>query len=156
MCWIYLKYKDLLVFSIISWHLGGGGSKTLMRLLNLRTLKFSHVNKIYIFQCMSKIFCVEFQRYPLKFHTKYLTHTLKDIIFIQHCEILRALRFKGSYMMFLKCSPGNWWVKHYQQRCISNRTQTHNLMVGHPMFYNLNKGAPIISPRNYHHLIIEA
>ena len=33
---------------------------------------------------MGKIFCVEFQRYPLKFHTKYLTHTLKDMIFIQH------------------------------------------------------------------------
>ena len=29
---------------------------------------------------MGKIFCVEFQRVPLKFHTKYLTHTLKDAI----------------------------------------------------------------------------
>ena len=27
-------------------------------------------------------FCVEFQMYPLKFHTKYLTHTLKDMIFL--------------------------------------------------------------------------
>ena len=26
---------------------------------------------------MGKIFCVEFQRCPLKFHTKYLIHTLK-------------------------------------------------------------------------------
>ena len=33
---------------------------------------------------MGKIFCVEFQRYPLKFHTKYLAHTLKDAIFIQY------------------------------------------------------------------------
>ena len=32
---------------------------------------------------MGKIFCVEFQRVPLKFHTKYLTHTLKDVDFIQ-------------------------------------------------------------------------
>ena len=47
-------------------------------------LKFSPVDKIYNFQHMGEIFCVEFQRYPLKFHTKYLTHTLKDIIFIQH------------------------------------------------------------------------
>ena len=47
------------------------------------TLNFSVVNKIHIFQCMGKIFCVEFQRVPLKFHTKYLTHTLKDMIFIQ-------------------------------------------------------------------------
>ena len=35
-----------------------------------------------IFQYMGKLFCVEFQRYPLKFHTKYLTHTLKDMYFI--------------------------------------------------------------------------
>ena len=52
-------------------------------LLNQRALKFSYVNKIHIFQCMGKIFCVEFQRYPLKFHTKYLTHTLKDMLFMQ-------------------------------------------------------------------------
>ena len=62
----------------------GGHFKNTYELLNLRALKFPHVNKIYIFQCMGKIFCVEFQRYPLKFHTKYLTHTLKWIIFIQH------------------------------------------------------------------------
>ena len=62
----------------------GGRFKKTYELLNLRALKISPVNKIHIFQCMSKIFCVEFQRYPLKFHTKYLTHTLKDTIFIQH------------------------------------------------------------------------
>ena len=32
---------------------------------------------------MAKIFCVEFQRWPLKFHTKYLAHTMKDIYFIE-------------------------------------------------------------------------
>ena len=62
----------------------GGRFKKTYELLNLRALKISPVDKIHIFQCMSKIFCVEFQRYPLKFHTKYLTHTLKDTIFIQH------------------------------------------------------------------------
>ena len=61
----------------------GGRFKNTYELLNLRALKFSYVNKIRIFQCMGKIFCVEFQRYPLKFHTKYLTHTLKDMIFMQ-------------------------------------------------------------------------
>ena len=61
-----------------------GCFKNTYELLNLRALKFSPVNKIYIFQCMGKIFCVEFQRYTLKFHTKYLTHTLKNTIFIQH------------------------------------------------------------------------
>ena len=61
-----------------------GRFKNTYELLNLRALKFSPVNKIRIFQCMGMIFCVEFQRYPLKFHTKYLTHTLKDVTFIQH------------------------------------------------------------------------
>ena len=62
----------------------GGHFKNTYELLNLRALKFSPVNKIHIFQCMGMIFCVEFQRYPLKFHTKYLIHTLKDMTFIQH------------------------------------------------------------------------
>ena len=61
----------------------GGRFKNTYELWNQRALKFSYVNKIHIFQCMGKIFCVEFQRYPLKFHTKYLTHALKDMIFMQ-------------------------------------------------------------------------
>ena len=70
-----------------TWHkrkydTSGGRFKNTYELLNLRALKFSPVNKIDIFQCMGKIFCVEFQRVPLKFHTKYFTHTLKDTIFI--------------------------------------------------------------------------
>ena len=65
-------------------HMPGGRFKNTYELLNLRALKYSHVNKIHIFQCVGEIFCVEFQRYPLKFHTKYLTHSLKDIIFMQH------------------------------------------------------------------------
>ena len=77
---------------------GGGRFKNTYELLNLRALKFSLVNKIHIFQCMGKMLYVEFQRYPLKFHTKYLTHTLKDMIF------LRVLRFTSSYA-FLKRPP---------------------------------------------------
>ena len=83
----------------------GGHFKNTYELLNLTALKFSPVNKIHIFQCMGKIFCVEFQRYPLQFHTKYLTHILK-IRFLYNIEILRALRFKSSYS-FLKCPPGH-------------------------------------------------
>ena len=60
----------------------GGRFKNAYELLNLRTLKISMLYKSHIFQCMGKIFCVEFQRVPLKFHTKYLTHTLKDVDFI--------------------------------------------------------------------------
>ena len=60
----------------------GGRFKNAYELLNLRALKMSKLHKNHIFQCMGKIFCVEFQRVPLKFHTKYLTHTLKDVDFI--------------------------------------------------------------------------
>ena len=35
---------------------GGWGVQNPYELLNLRALKFSTVNKIYIFQCMSNIF----------------------------------------------------------------------------------------------------
>ena len=59
-----------------------GRFKNTYELLNLRALKISKLHKNHIFQCMGKIFCVEFQRVPLKFHTKYLTHTLKDVDFI--------------------------------------------------------------------------
>ena len=39
----------------------------------------STMHKNRLFQCMDNIFCAEFQRYKLKFHTKYLTHTLEDV-----------------------------------------------------------------------------
>ena len=60
------------------------------KLLNLSALQISILDKIHIFQCMGNLFCVEFQRVPLKFHTKYLTHTLKDADFIHRWK------FKGS------------------------------------------------------------
>ena len=61
-----------------------GRFKKAYELLNLRAIKFSPVNKMQIFQRMGKIFCVEFQREPLIFHTKYFLHRLKYMIFIQH------------------------------------------------------------------------
>ena len=42
--------------------------------------------KNHISQSMGKVFCVEFQRVPLKFHTKYLTHTLKNVDFIHRWQ----------------------------------------------------------------------
>ena len=47
-----------------------------------RLLAYSHFNNLHIFQCIDKMFCVEMQRISLKFHTKYLPHTLKDRTFI--------------------------------------------------------------------------
>ena len=54
------------------WDLGGGGGgvKNIYELIIIKALKYSSQGKIHIFQCMGKIFCVEFQRFPLKFHTK--------------------------------------------------------------------------------------
>ena len=75
-----------------SYDYSGERFRNTYQLLNLRALKISTLYKNRIFQCMGKIFCVEFQRVPLKFHTKYLTHTLNDMIFIQH------LNFKSSYI----------------------------------------------------------
>ena len=86
-----------------------GRFKNTYELLNLRALKFSPVNKTRIFQCMGKIFWVEFQRYPLKFHTKYLTHTLKDVI-LYNIEILRAVRFKSSYAFWNAPCPMNTFL----------------------------------------------
>ena len=80
----WLKFASSVCLCLFCSIESGGRFKETYELLNLRALKNSPVNKIHIFQCMSKIFCVEFQRYPLKLHTKYLTHTLKDTIFIQH------------------------------------------------------------------------
>ena len=56
--------------------------KNAYQLSNLRALEIWILHRNSIFQYMGKIFCVEFQRYPLKFHTKYFTHTLKDVHFI--------------------------------------------------------------------------
>ena len=49
----------------IEWCGGSGGRfKNAYELLNLRALKISMSYKNHIFQCMDKIFCVEFQRVP--------------------------------------------------------------------------------------------
>ena len=62
----------------------GGVSKNAWELFDLRTLKFSTVFRNCVFQYMGKIFCVEFQKGPLKFHTKCLTHILNDMYVIEN------------------------------------------------------------------------
>ena len=68
----------------------GGRFKKACELLNLRALKFSPVNKMHIFQCMVKIFCVEFQRIPLKFHTKYFSTS--NVSLFSECDICGNLQ----------------------------------------------------------------
>ena len=97
--WIHIAWKIVFLLKQ-AW----GRFKNAYELLNLRALKISMLYKNRIFQCMGKIFCVEFQRVPLKFHTKYLTHTWKMWILFKG-EDLRALKFK-SWWVFLKRPPG--------------------------------------------------
>ena len=81
----FLSFPDIAMTHVVeTLPCGGSGGrfKNAYEILNLRALKIPTLYKNRIFQCMSKIFCVEFQRVPLKFHTKYLTHTLKDVNFI--------------------------------------------------------------------------
>ena len=61
---------------------GGGHFKNTYEVENPRAFKISMLYENRIFQCMGKIFCVAFQRFPLKFHPKYLIHPLKDVHFI--------------------------------------------------------------------------
>ena len=121
------------LFPIEAWWLlgqGWGRFKISDELLNLGALKFSPVNKIHIFQCMVKIFCAEFQRVPLKFNTKYLTHILKDAIF-NNVEISRALRFKSSYVIYKRplintnalpklMLTGNWTARNSNEHLMAN------------------------------------
>ena len=76
------------------WAGGWGRGKNAYGLVSLGVCKFLSIICNF-FQCMGKImgkiFCVEFQRVPLKFHVKYLTHTFKDPIFI-HCWMSESLR----------------------------------------------------------------
>ena len=77
-----------------------GHFKNVYELINLGALKSSLLNKQHIFQCMGKIFCVEFQRVP-KFHTKYLTHTLKDMILCNVENLLVPSRDSPAQKMYV-------------------------------------------------------
>ena len=109
---------------VITWaqsYRPGGRFKNVYELSNIRTLKISISHKKHIFQCMGKMFCVEFQRFPLKFHTKYLTHTMKDADFIHRWKFMRS-------KVFLKCPSiqklsGKLLYLHFQ--CPGDTTVLH-------------------------------
>ena len=84
-------------------HFGPAGRfKNTYELLNLRALKFSPVNKTHIFQCMSKIFCVEFQRVALKFPKNYVTHTL-NYNMVRWIFAPCTMHFRPRYDTFWPC-----------------------------------------------------
>ena len=53
--------------------------------VTIQRYRNSHANiedsKMHILHCMSSKFCVKFQRCPLKFHTKFSTHTPQNMYF---------------------------------------------------------------------------
>ena len=61
------------------FHQPGVHLKLAYWLLNIRAFEISPLYKVCVVHSMGKIVCVKFQRGPLKFHTKYLAHTLRYI-----------------------------------------------------------------------------
>ena len=85
---------------------------------HLWALKYSHGNKIHIFQCMGKWVWVKYLVWNFKGALWNSTQNILPIHWKTWCwyniGILRALKFKSSYV-FLKCPPGYrciwiWWL----------------------------------------------
>ena len=59
-------------------------------------------SKMHILRCMCSKFCVKFQRCPMKFHTKFWTHTPQNMhcIFCGVCVQNFAWNFKGALWNF--------------------------------------------------------
>ena len=108
---------------------GGGRFENAYKLLNLRALEISMLYKNHIFQCMGKIFCVEFQSVPLKFHTKYLTHTLKDVENAYKLLNLRALEISMLYKNHIFQCMGKIFCVEFQSVPLKFHTKylTHTL-----------------------------
>ena len=122
---------------------------------------------------MDKIFCVEFQRYPLKFHTKYLTQTLTDVILLRS-EDLRALwlsrkRFWNApwsietflFWLFVLVLCVSWYFSptlppyfSYQRIEISCNTKHYPDSKAHranmrPIWGRQDPGRPHVDPMNF-------
>ena len=111
---------------LVACHITGGRFKKTYELLNLRALKISPVNKIHIFQCMGKIFCAEFQRYPWN-STQNILPIHWKVRFLYNIGILRALRFKSSYAFFKRPPPPPRPVKtKMDPLCIIVRNWAYN------------------------------
>ena len=115
----------------------GGHFKNAYELLNLRALKIQCCIKI-MFQYMGKIF----QRYPLKFQTKYLTHILKYVYVIHRwkfkhppppiphppepCIITPIWSCRNNFSQWqcgLQRKLHSHWLKSWQQRHVAVEIQ---------------------------------
>ena len=82
-CWTVINYGDKKKLVCLLW----GAFQRWVWALNLTALKISMLYKNHIFQCMGKLFFVEFQRVTLKFHIKYLTPYIERCGFYSQVEI---------------------------------------------------------------------
>ena len=94
----------------------GGHFTNVYEVINLRAPTFSMLNENCLFQCMVKIFCVEFQRFPLKFHSNYLTHTLKDVSFIDKW-IFTSFNFYELVSVFV-CDKIHQWTVDFPSKAV--------------------------------------
>ena len=93
------------------WHKGSGGRfKNAYELANLGLLNLCILVNYTSFSCMSKIFCVGFQRHSLKFHTKYVAIHWK---LIWKKENLQVIGFMSSYVFWNAPRPPQYSVSIY-------------------------------------------
>ena len=69
---------------------------------------------MHIFQCMGKIFCVEFQRVPLKFHTKYLTHILIDNFWLRPSSSMNGSFWPSVCLSVYPSVTPFWLCSHHR------------------------------------------
>ena len=79
--------------------------------VTIQRCRKSHVkivdSKMHILRCMGSKFCVKFQRCPLKFHTKFWTHTQQNMHFMR-CWKFDDLWYLKSYDILSLSETGPW------------------------------------------------
>ena len=93
--WCNFEFDRNIISGTGAW----GRFKKVYELLNLGALKFS---TLYIFQCMGKIFCVEFRRVPLEFHTKIFYPYIERCVVYREVEIQELFVLQDHIQVFLK------------------------------------------------------
>ena len=79
--WYQFKFNGK--FMLWFHHRSSGASLTKAYDVTIQRYRNSHAkiedSKMHILRCMGSKFCVKFQRCPLKFHTKFWTHTPQNM-----------------------------------------------------------------------------
>ena len=115
-----------------------GYFKNTYEFINLWALKFSLLKHLHIFQCMGKIFDVEFQSCPLKFHIKYLTHTLKDEIFIQCWKFVSSQIYALIHVFEMPPTPHPRWYIYGSLNWVNICSDNDLLPVWHQAIISTN------------------